>query len=107
MGPVVKNAKLSILWALSHHYMLAQRPDMVVKFATAALPYLKLGEEDQPNRWDVELSCGLAYSLMLQKDLDAAAENVGLCLRSAKKLGDPQLLALAHQANVWVLTAAG
>ena len=107
MGPVVKNAKLSILWALSRHYMLAQRPDIVVKFATAALPYLKLGEGDQPNRWDVELSCGLAYSLMLQKDLDAAAENVGLCLRSAKKLGDPQLLALAHQANVWVLTALG
>jgi CHAT domain-containing protein/Tfp pilus assembly protein PilF len=107
MGPIVKNAKLSILWALSRNYMLAQRPDMVVKFATAALPYLKLGEGDQPNRWDVELSCGLAYSLLLQKDLDAAAEKVGLCLRSAKALGDPGLLALAHQANVWVLREMG
>lgn len=107
VGPVVKNAKLSILWALSRHYMLAQRPDLVVKFATAALPYLKLGEADQPNRWDVELSCGLAYSLLLQKDVDAAAEKVALCLRSAKRLGDPQLLALAHQANVWVLREMG
>jgi CHAT domain-containing protein len=107
MGPVTKNAKLSILWVLSNHYMFAQRPDMVVKFATAALPSLKLGEHDQPNRWDVELSCELAYSLMIQRDLDAAAEKARLCLQSSKNLGDPGLLNLAHQTNVWVLQALG
>jgi tetratricopeptide (TPR) repeat protein len=107
MGPVTKNARLSILWVLSNHYMFAQRPEMVVKFATAALPSLKLGEHDQPNRWDVELSCELAYSLMIQRDLDAAAEKARLCLRSSKNLGDPGLLNLAHQTNVWVLQAMG
>ena len=107
MGPIAKNARLSVLWVLSSHYMLAQRLDMVVKFATVALPYLKLGEHDQPNRWDVELSCELAYSLMIQRDLDAAAEKVRLCLRSSKNLGDPDLLNLAHQTNVWVLQAIG
>src|SRR5207245_1386213 len=105
MGPIAKNARLSILWALSNHYVLAQRPEMVVKFATAALPYLKLGEQDQPNSWDVELTCELAFSLMIQRDLDAAAEKAGLCLRSSKRLGDPRLLTLAHQTNVWVLQA--
>ena len=107
MGPVTKNARLSILWVLTNHYMFAQRPDMVVKFATAALPSLKLGEHDQPNRWDVELSCELAYSLMIQRDLDAAAEKARLCLQSSKNLGDLGLLNLAHQTNVWVLQAMG
>jgi CHAT domain-containing protein len=107
MGPVTKNAKLSILWVLSNHYMFAQRPDMVVKFATAALPSLRLGEHDQPNRWDVEISCELAYSLMIQKDLDAAADKARLCLQSSKNLGDPGLLNVAHQTNVWVLQAMG
>jgi CHAT domain-containing protein len=107
MGPIVKNARLSILWVLSNHYMFGQRPDMVIKFASAALPYLKLGEQEQPNRWDVEITCELAYSLMIQRDLDAAAEKAGLCLRSSKRLGDPGLLTLAHQTNVWVLQAMG
>src|SRR5207245_8049324 len=88
MGPIAKNAKLSILWVLSNHYMSGQRPDMVVKFASAASPYLKLGEQDQPNIWDVELSCELAASLMIQKNIDAALEKAGLCVQSAKKLGD-------------------
>jgi CHAT domain-containing protein len=107
MGPITKNARLSILWVLSNHYMFAQRPDLVVKFATAALPSLKLGEHDQPNRWDVELSCELAYSLMIQKNLDVAGEKARLCLQSSKNLGDPGLLNLAHQINVWVLQEMG
>ena len=108
IGPIIaQGARLPILIALSDYYMLKQKPEMVTKFASAALPYLKLGEQDQPNSWDVKLSCSLAYSLMIQEDLDAAEEKVGLCLRSAKRLGDPRLLALAHQVNVWVLRAAG
>jgi CHAT domain-containing protein len=107
MGPIAKDVKLSILWALTNHYMLAQRPDMVVKFASAALPYLKLAEQDKPNRWDVELVCELAASLMLQKNIDAALGKAGLCVQSAKKLGDPKQLGLAHETNVWVNQAAG
>ena len=108
MGPIIaRGARLPILIALSDHYMLKQHPEMVTKFASAALPYLKLGEQDQPNSWDVKLVCSLAYSLMIQGELAAGQEKVVLCLRSAKRLGDPQLLALAHQVNVWVLRAAG
>jgi CHAT domain-containing protein/Tfp pilus assembly protein PilF len=107
MGPIANNVRLSILWVLSNYYTLAERPEMVVKFATAALPYLKVGEHDRPNRWDVQITCQLAYSLMRQKDLDAAEERARVCLGSSKALGDPGLLNLAHATNVWVLEAMG
>jgi CHAT domain-containing protein/uncharacterized protein HemY len=107
MGPIGKNVKLSILWVLSNHYTLEQRPDMVVKFASAALPLLKLGEQDQPNRWDVEIVCELAASFLLQNNIDAASDKAGLCVQSAKKLGDPEHLGLAHAINVLVNQAAG
>jgi CHAT domain-containing protein/uncharacterized protein HemY len=108
MGPIIAHGvRLPILIALSNYYMFKQIPEMVMKFASAALPYLKLGEQDQPNSWDVALTCELAYSLMRQGDLNGAEEKVRLCLRSATKLGDPTHLAFAHQVNVWVLRAAG
>jgi CHAT domain-containing protein len=107
MGPIGQGAKLSILAALSDYYILKQRPEMVTRFASAALPYLKLGEQDQPDSREVRLSCNLAYSLMTQGSLDGAEEKIGLCLRSAKRLEEPKNLARAHQINVWVLRAAG
>ncbi|MBZ5521329.1 MAG: CHAT domain-containing protein [Acidobacteriia bacterium] len=107
MGPVAQMARLPILIALSSHFMQARQPDQVVKFATAALPFLRLGENDHPQRWDVQLACQLAASLLLQKDTARAVRQAGPCLRSAQKLNDPQLLAMAHQINVWILQAAG
>jgi CHAT domain-containing protein len=106
-GPIAQMARLPILTALTNYYMMQQHPEMAVKSATAALPYLKLAENDEPNRWDVELVCELAVAQLLQKDLRFAVQYIGPCLRSAKRLGDPQLLAIAHQSNVWVLEAAG
>ena len=108
MGPIIAHGvRLPILIALSNYYSFKQIPEMVTKYASAALPYLKLGEQDQPNSWDVALACELAYSTMRQGDLDGAEEKVRLCLRSATKLGDPTHLAFAHQINVFVLRAAG
>ena len=108
MGPIIAHGvRLPILIALSNYYSFKQVPEMVAKYASAALPYLKLGEQDQPNSWDVALACELAYSLMREGDLDGAEEKVRLCLRSATKLGDPTHLAFAHQINVFVLRAAG
>jgi len=106
-GPIVQMAKLPILTALTNYYMMQQHPEMAAKYATSALPYLRLGENDKPNRWDVELVCELSVAQLLQKDLKAATQYVGPCLRSAKRFGDPQLLAIAHQSNVWVSEATG
>jgi tetratricopeptide (TPR) repeat protein len=107
MGPIAQMARFPILTALSDHYMAQGRPDMVVKFSTLALPQLKLGEQDQPEVWDVQLSCKLALALLLQKDVNSAVQRIGPCLRSAKKFGNLDLLAMAHQTNVWILQAAG
>jgi CHAT domain-containing protein len=107
MGPVGAMARLPILTALTNYYVIAQQPDKVARFASAALPYLSLGERDQPNTWDVQIVCELAYSLMLKHSIDSAVQELEPCLRTAKQLGNPQYLALAHQINVWVLQAAG
>jgi CHAT domain-containing protein len=107
MGPIAQMARLPILTALSNHYFRAGRNDQVVKFVTMALPQLRLGDNDQPNRWDVQLACELAGSLLMEKHLDKAVERVGPCLRSAQKLGDPQLLAVAHYTRMYVMQAAG
>jgi CHAT domain-containing protein/tetratricopeptide (TPR) repeat protein len=107
MGPVAGGARLPSLMALTDYYMLHQRPHMVVQFVTEAQPYLKLGENDTPSRWDVVMACDLAYSLMLEKDLKSAVEKLTPCMTSARKLGNPGLLREAHQVNVWVLEAAG
>jgi len=61
MGPIIAHGvRLPILIALSNYYSFKQIPEMVTKYASAALPYLKLGEQDQPNSWDVALACELA-----------------------------------------------
>jgi len=67
MGAVAQMARLPILLALSTYYAFHQQADLSVKYATAALPQLALGEKDQPQYWDVEISCVLAYGLLLQK----------------------------------------
>jgi len=107
LGPVAQAARLPILVALSNYYMAQGNNDMVVKFATAAWPYLRVGKNDQPHQWDVQLACELAFSLLRQKDIHSAVERVAACLGSAQRFADPQLLAIAHQTNVWVLEAAG
>jgi CHAT domain-containing protein len=107
LGPVAQAARLPILVALSNYYMAQGNNDMVVKFATAAWPYLRVGKNDQPHQWDVQLACELAFSLLRQKDIHSAVERVAACLGSAQRFADPQLLAVAHQTNVWVLEAAG
>lgn len=107
MGPIAQVARLPILIALSNYYFAQSNYDAVVKFATSALPQLRLGENDQPNRWDVQLACELATSLLVQKSLDRALERVQPCLRSAQKFGDPKLLAAAHMTRVFVLQGSG
>src|SRR5271157_5947886 len=107
MGPIAYRARLTILGVLTSYYMLHQRPDMIVKFASQALPSLKLGAMDTPSSFDVAMSCELAYALMLEKDLKSAVEALTPCMLSAKKLGNLELLREAHQTNVWVLEAAG
>jgi len=62
---------------------------------------------ENPGPWDVAVVCHLTISLMFQKDIDSAVKRVGACLRGAQMAGNPQLLATAHQTNVWVLEAAG
>ncbi len=107
MGPIANRVKLTSLMALTSYYMLHQRPDMIVRVVSQALPYLKLGQEDSPNGWDVAMSCELAYALMLEKDLKSAVDNLTPCMTSAKKFGNATLLQQAHRINVWVLEAAG
>lgn len=104
MGPVARAVKIPILMSLVGHYMTEQRQDMVVKFLSAALPSVNL---QQPAPWDVAIVCNLALSLMLQKQQDAAMKELGPCLETAGKVGDPKLLAVAHQTNYFVLSMAG
>lgn len=104
MGPVARAVKIPILMSLVGHYMTEQRQDMVVKFLSAALPSVNL---QQPAPWDVAIVCNLALSLMQQKQQDAAIKELGPCLETAVKVGDPNLLAVAHQTNYFVLSMAG
>jgi CHAT domain-containing protein/tetratricopeptide (TPR) repeat protein len=107
MGPVAGRARLPSLVALTGYHSSHQQPGMVVKFVTEAWPYLKLGEKDVPNAWDVAMACDLAYSLLLEKDLSSALDKLEPCISSAKKLANPGLLRTAHRINAWVLEAAG
>lgn len=107
MGPIAERASLSIQVALARYYTREGRPEKVVQFASAALPWLRLGDQDQPLDFDVELVCELAYAHLLQRDIESAARQAAPCLASAKKLGDQRRLAMAHQINVWILQAAG
>lgn len=103
MGLVAGRVRPVALGLLAQYYMSHQRPDMLVKFARQALS-LGVDENDQ---WSVAMSCELAYGLMMEKDLKSAVEVATHCMTSAKKLGIPQLLQIAHQTNVWVLEATG
>jgi tetratricopeptide (TPR) repeat protein len=104
MGPAAGLAKLPILLALSTHFEALQRHDQVVRFDSEAMQYVNL---DNPGTWDVAVVCHYTISLMIQKDMDSALKEIGPCLKGAQKVGDPQLLARAHQTTVWVLEAAG
>ncbi len=107
MGPIAERIRLSNLGLLTSYYMTKQRLDMVVKFARQALPHLKLGENDNPTRWDVAMACELAFALSVETDVKSALQVLTPCMAGAKKLGDMELLQHAHQTNVWVLDAAG
>jgi CHAT domain-containing protein len=107
LGPVVQAARLPILIALTNYYMWHNQPDEVIKVATAAWPSLRLHAADNPQRYDVQLSCGLAISLLLKKDIPNALRRIPGCLSSAKAFGDPELLIAAHEANLSILEAAG
>jgi CHAT domain-containing protein len=87
--------------------MLHQQPEKAVKFATAALPQLKLEENDRSRLWDGQIVCTLANALLVEKNIAEATRRANTCLQVAKKINDPQLLAFAHQTNVWVSEAAG
>lgn len=107
LGPAVGAAKMFTLVALTDYYLPQNRPDQVIKYATAAWPNLRLKDTDHPQRYDVQLSCGLTLSLLIQKDVPSALQRVTGCLTSAKTLADPELLLWAHEINLWVLQAAG
>jgi len=107
MGPIAQMARLPILQVLSAFYMVHQQPEKAARFATAALPQLKLEEKDESRLWDGQLVCTLANALLLEKNIDEAVRRAHTCLLVAKKINDPQLLAFAHQTNVWVSEAAG
>lgn len=107
MGPVAQMVKLPILQVLSGYYMLHQKPELADKFATAALPLLKLGNQEQPNLWDGQIVCTLASALFFEKKIDDAINRTETCLQVAKKVNDPRLLLFANQINVWTLEAAG
>ncbi|HWZ44766.1 MAG TPA: CHAT domain-containing protein [Candidatus Saccharimonadales bacterium] len=107
MGPIAERVKFPILVVLAYYYTRETRPDKVVQFATAGFGYLRLADKDQPQDFDVDLICELAYAHLLQNDAKAATRQVIPCLNSAKKLGDQRRLAMAHQINIWVLQAAG
>ena len=106
MGPIAARARLQLLALLSDYYLREQHPEKAIEFASAALPYLQLGEKSQPRYLDGHIVCKLAYALLMQKDIPNALQRVSTCLSSAKKLGDNQLLGVAHQLNVMVLQAA-
>jgi len=107
MGPIAARVRLEVLTLLSDYYLREQHPEKTIEFASVALSYLQLGENEQPRSLDVRVVCRLAYALLMQKDLPNALQRVGTCLSIAKKLGDAQLLGMAHQLNVMVLQAAG
>jgi len=103
-GPVARAVKIPILMNLAGHYLIEQRQDLVVRYLRSAEP---LVNPQQPEPWGTTILCNLAMSLMVQKQPDAAIKELGPCLESAQKLGDPKLLAMAHQTNVFVLGMAG
>jgi hypothetical protein len=108
MGPIITHGvRLPILIALSNYYSFKQVPEMAAKYASAALPYLKLGEQDQPNPLGCRAPCNLAYSSCFKETSMLLRRRLRLCLRSAKKLGDPWHLVFAHQVNVFVLQGGG
>jgi CHAT domain-containing protein len=107
LGPAVGAAKIYTLVALTDYYLPQNRPDQVIRYATAAWPNLRLKATDHPQRYDVQLSCGLTLSLLIQKDVPSALQRVTGCLTSANTLADPELLLRAHEVNLWVLQAAG
>ena len=108
MGSVVNRIEPLSSGLLTNYYMSHQQPDLAAQFARRGLSsFLRIMGSDAINQWSVAMSCELATSLLLQKDLKSAVEIVSQCLSGAKKLGLPQLLQVAHQTNVWVLDAAG
>jgi CHAT domain-containing protein/tetratricopeptide (TPR) repeat protein len=107
MGPIADRVRAVSLFFLTTYYTVHRRPEMVVKFAKQLLPSAKPVENGTTNEYLVSTSCQLAYALMLEKDLKAAVESIGICMAGAKKLGIPELVQVAHQTNVWVLDAAG
>jgi CHAT domain-containing protein/tetratricopeptide (TPR) repeat protein len=107
MGPIANPVRLTTLGVLTGYYMSHQRTDMVVEIGRQALPFLHLGANDTPTRFDVAMSCELSTALMLEKDLKSAVQVLNSCMTGAKRLAIPELLVAAHQTNVWVLEAAG
>lgn len=107
MGPIAERIRFGTLALLTDYYTWEKQSDKAVAFASAALPYLQTGDKDQPRRLDVQVACQLAYGLLLQKTIPKALERIAPCLSNAKKLGDAQLLSMAHQVNVFILQAAG
>lgn len=108
MGPVTNRVEPVSLGLLTFYYMSHQKPDLAAQFARRGLQSVSqfIGN-DAINEWTVAMSCELATSLLMQRDLKSAVEVVSQCLAGAKQLGIPQLLQVAHQTNVWVLDAAG
>jgi CHAT domain-containing protein len=108
MGSVVNRVEPLSSGLLTNYYMSHQQPDLAAQFARRGLSsFSRIMGSDAINEWSVAMSCELATSLLMQKDLKSAVEIVSQCLSGAKKLGLPQLLQIAHQTNVWVLDAAG
>lgn len=104
MGPVARAVRVPLLMILAGYYITEQRHDLVVKFLSAARPYVNI---KQPEPWGVMIVCNLSLSLTLEKQPDAAIKELGPCMEGAQKVGDPKLLAIAHQTNVFVLGITG
>ena len=106
MGPIDAGVRLHALGLLVGFYSTHQRPEMVIKYATAALPIISNSNDVSPS-FSFAINCDLAMAQMQKKDLKSAVDSASSCLAIAEKVGTPEALYFAHQTYSWVFDAAG
>ena len=106
MGPIDAGVRLHALGLLVGFYSTHKRPELVIKYATVALPIISQSNDVSPS-FSLAIHCDLAMAQMQVKDLTSAVDSANSCLALAEKIGTPEMLYVAHQTYSWVLDAAG
>ena len=106
MGPLAGRIRLPSMGLLANYFMSQKRFDLVAKYTKQALIYFGAGDDHPINQWSVATSCELAYALAMQKEIKSASDYTASCLDGAERLSLPPLLQIAHETNIWFLSAA-